>query len=209
MKFTFSKKEIIHLFCAAMVISLAFELVLFRDQIFTYAFTITSFAVFFLQTLLIITLAFVLHELGHKFIAQKIGIWAEFRAWPFGLVLALILALISKGGFVFAAPGAVLIVPAKKTKKGFIFKKLTKKQVGHIGIIGVLINLFLATIAFILALLGVALAALMAQINTWLAIFNLIPVSILDGAKVWHWSKTAWAITFFYAISLFILIILI
>ncbi|MGC8940675.1 MAG: hypothetical protein ACP5JY_01405 [Candidatus Nanoarchaeia archaeon] len=208
-KFYFSKKEIIHLVFAALAISFAFEFVLFNKQIFSPNFSLALLIKLFLEAFLIIAFAFILHELGHKFVAQYFGVWAEFRAWPFGLILAIALALVSRGGFVFAAPGAVVILPVRKTSRGYLFKKLSKKQIGYIGIVGVLINIILASTFLLLAhILGLAFAALAAQINAWLAIFNLIPLSVLDGAKVWYWSKGAWTAVMITAISLFVLILL-
>jgi len=208
-KFYFSKIELIHLLSAALAISFAFEFVIFREEIFSQ-FSLALFGKLFLDTLAIVTTAFVLHELGHKFVAQKYGLWAEFRAWPLGLILAVALALVTRGGFVFAAPGAVLIVPAKKTPHGFVLKKLTKSQIGHIGIIGILINICLATLFLVLTLLfGSNLTALASQVNAWLAIFNLLPLSVLDGAKVWYWSKPAWLAAMLASASLFFLILLI
>jgi Zn-dependent protease len=54
------------------------------------------------------------------------------------------------------------------------------------------------------------LFSLGAYINTWLAIFNLIPFSPLDGMAVFKWNKVAWLAavatsTALYAIQHFIL----
>jgi Zn-dependent protease len=194
-KFHFSAEEIPQIAGALFALAFSFEFILFRDEIFKQGalFNLPAMLVFFVQALIAVGVGFVLHELGHKYVAQKKGLWAEFRAWPAGLLLAIGMALISRGGFVFAAPGAVVINPFKKTKTGFAMKKLKKEDVGHIGIIGSIINISIAGIAAVIAAFtGFHLAALTAQVNSWLAIFNMIPLSVLDGAKVWHWSKSVW-----------------
>jgi Zn-dependent protease len=35
-----------------------------------------------------------------------------------------------------------------------------------------------------------------AQINIFLALFNMLPIMPLDGAKVFAWSKARWAVVF-------------
>ena len=63
-----------------------------------------------LEMILIITVGvgtgFLLHEMAHKFVALHFGYWAEYRANQVGLLFAVILAFV---GFIFAAPGAVMI----------------------------------------------------------------------------------------------------
>ncbi|MDI6855821.1 MAG: site-2 protease family protein, partial [Candidatus Thermoplasmatota archaeon] len=82
--------------------------------------------------LLAVATGFLLHELMHKLVAQKYGCWAEYRAFPFGLVLAL---LMSAAGFVFAAPGAV-----------YIMGSITKKENGKISLAGPLINIVIGAV---------------------------------------------------------------
>jgi len=58
---------------------------------------------------------FLLHELAHKFVAQRYGYWAEYKASMLGLILTFVMALTI--GIVFAAPGAchdqeIAVVPA-------------------------------------------------------------------------------------------------
>jgi Zn-dependent protease len=157
----------------------------------------------FLQSLIAVGIAFVLHELGHKFMAQKKGLWAEFRAWPIGLVLAVGMAILSQGGFVFAAPGATMISPVRKHKFGYSFQQLNVKDIGQIGLIGPVVSIALSLIFVVLALIvPITLFRIGAQVNAWLAIFNLIPLSILDGQKVWQWSWKIWA--GFFALSIVI-----
>lgn len=69
------------------------------------------FPFYFMVSLVTLGLGFIAHELTHRSLAGRYGCAAEFRAWPMGLLLALIFALISGGRFVFAAPGAVYVGP--------------------------------------------------------------------------------------------------
>jgi Zn-dependent protease len=59
-----------------------------------------------LMAIVSVSLGFVLHEMGHRFLARRFGCFAEYTMWPAGLILALLCSLF---GFVFAAPGAVMI----------------------------------------------------------------------------------------------------
>ncbi len=132
---------------------------------------------------------FVLHELSHKFTAQSYGYWAEFRMWPFGLVLALATSFI---GFIFAAPGATYISGTN----------ITPAENGKISLAGPLTNVGVAIAFFPFALAFPSSSAfgelgiIGTQINIFLALFNMLPVMPLDGAKVWRWSKLRWAAVF-------------
>jgi Zn-dependent protease len=131
---------------------------------------------------------FVLHELSHKFVAQRYRYWAEFRMWPLGLVLALVTSTL---GFIFAAPGATYISGSN----------ISRSQNGKISIAGPLTNVAVAA-AFVPVWLlgsGLFLGFLGSEgvfINVFLALFNLLPVGPLDGAKVFNWSKVAWVAVF-------------
>ena len=207
----FSKTEIGQLVVSGVSLSFAFSLILFRKEIFTS----NSFSdlfknyepIFLVYALIAISLAFILHEVGHKYVAQKKGCWAEFRWWPAGLMMAVGLAVMLKGLFVFAAPGAVMISPTKKTKFGYATTILDKEDIGKIGIAGPSVNIVLAAVFGILALVtGMRIMGISAQVNTWLAIFNMLPFAILDGKKVWHWDPKIWVMFMAFSVGLFLLI---
>lgn len=131
---------------------------------------------------------FLLHELAHKVVAQRMGYWAEFRASYDWLVIAVVSGLV---GFLFAAPGAVQI-------RG---RGLTERDSGVIALAGPLTNLTLFLVFFVVSLLSAGgLAAYVAGfgtfINAFLAAFNLLPFGPLDGAKVLRWSKPVFAVSF-------------
>jgi len=149
--------------------------------------------------LLTVGSGFVLHELSHKFIAQRYGYWAEFRMWPLGLVLALVTGLI---GFIFAAPGATYISGTN----------ISRDENGKISLAGPLTNVGVAVIflpvwlfsntafLFFLGFEGM-------YINLFLALFNLLPIMPLDGAKVFRWGKVKWAAVFLPLAAVFLFLV--
>lgn len=134
---------------------------------------------------------FILHELAHKYVAQGYGLWAEFRLNLIGVLLTT-LSVFSPLKFI--APGAVVISgPADQDK------------MGRTALAGPVVNLVITTVLLALIpaigeawLFNAVLAG--ASINSFLAVFNLIPVSIFDGRKVYVWNRKFWAALF--AISL-------
>ncbi len=201
--FKFSKKELIHLAVSTIALSFAFALILYRNEIYANGFNFRL--IFFINSLIIVGFAFILHEeLGHKLVAQKYGLWAEYRAWPTGLFFAVALAVMSRGGFVFAAPGAVMISNVKKSGLGYEYINVSDEKMGKIGIAGSVVNIALAIIFLILTMFFASeVFSLAATVNVWLALFNMIPFGPLDGAKVMNWSKKIWVLTIGVCLALF------
>lgn len=140
-----------------------------------------------------IATGFVLHELAHRFVANKFGAAARFRIWSEGLVMALILAMATNGGFVFAAPGAVVINNVRfSLRRGIV--ALGRREYGIISAAGPLTNMVLAAL-FILFYYATSSTALLyaASINVSLALFNMVPIPPLDGSKVFAWNLVGWA----------------
>lgn len=169
----FSNKEVRDLVKAWFAISLAFAIVLSGD-IFSNTFMFT-----FLLSGLTVGVGFLLHELAHKLVAQNYGCWAEFRAFNSMLIFAVAISFL---GFVFAAPGAVMI-------NGYV--NLNKN--GKISLAGPLTNLVLALLFLPAMLFPISFVQQIGQygffINSWLALFNMIPIMGLDGSKILAWNK--------------------
>lgn len=137
-----------------------------------------------------IGLAFIIHELAHKFVAQRYGLWAEFRLVGIGVLFTL-LSIIMPIGVI--APGAVMIF-------GF---EVTHEQMGKIALAGPLTNLIQAFI-FLAFASRIPILTLIAVLNIWYATFNLLPLAILDGKKIFDWSKSLWGLFFGLSAALFI-----
>jgi Zn-dependent protease len=138
-------------------------------------------------SLFTVGLGFILHETTHRYFARKYGCIANFKLWPTGLGLALILAFLSGGRLIFAAPGAVYIIPGSRG--------ITRQEHGIISISGIMMNLLLAATILSISILGGlpwSIGRFGAAINFWLAAFNLLPFGQLDGAKVIAWNWKIW-----------------
>ncbi|MBS3157993.1 hypothetical protein J4206_01770 [Candidatus Woesearchaeota archaeon] len=177
-----SKTEIQHILRAWAAISLAFAIMLsgthFSD-LFSFNFS-QRFLYTLLTAAITVGLGFLLHELGHKIVAQHYRCWAEFRADNQMLALAVIMSFL---GFIFAAPGAVMIAGNVNARKN-----------GLISAAGPLVNLALAMIFLLLififpvaGLLGISYYGFI--INSWLGLFNMLPFGNFDGAKIFRWNK--------------------
>jgi Zn-dependent protease len=147
---------------------------------------------------LIFAAAFLLHELAHKFSAQRHGLWAEFRISPLGALLTLVTAL----PFIFfkiIAPGAVVVA-------GFM---VDRSVMGRVAVVGPLTNLVMG--GLLLALTSVfpypwsLVFRYGAYINGLIAFFNLLPFGIMDGYKVIQWSKAFWGVVFAASLALLFL----
>jgi Zn-dependent protease len=180
----FSKLEILHLLIATVLVA-AVGLSLYRFQLRW-------------DFLAIFVSAFVIHELGHKFLAQFYRAWAEFRMLFYGAVVTAISAL-PFFPFKFIAPGAVMISG-----------NLSVGRYGRVSLIGPLTNLAMG-IGFLFAYLMTAFidspsAILLVGVrfNGFIAFFNMIPFMGLDGQKIFGWNKIVWVLTMAGAIGLFI-----
>ncbi|MBU5678538.1 MAG: site-2 protease family protein [Candidatus Aenigmatarchaeota archaeon] len=184
---------------SAIVISIAFSIALLGGISMLIKTSITDFLSMLIFSFIAVAIGFIAHELGHRSVARRFGCYSEYKMWPNGLILAILLSFF---GFVFAAPGAVVIHPRIDLWGRMV--PLTKKKSGIISISGSIMNIILS-MAFLSLYLFYNLQIFYygSKINAWFAIFNLIPIPPLDGFKVFIWNKSVWLATIGTAIVLY------
>lgn len=189
---TFTKNETKDLIITIIVITI----------LFAYLFNPTKSLSYFLLlipvSLITVGLSFILHELGHKYVAQNYGFFAEFKKWNEGLIIAI---LSSFFGFVFLAPGAVYITS---------IREITEEENGKISLAGPAVNIVLAILFLILEIIihpvnaatvnlltyEISMITMLGfSINSFLAFFNLLPIPMFDGSKIFKWNKQLWLIS--------------
>ncbi len=195
----FSRIEITHLLISIAVLTIVFSLLITRNNVIyglVSGFNVDKLPYGIVLAFLGVVTAFFIHEILHKFMAQKYGLWAEYRMFPQGLRLALLLGIFTP--FVFAAPGAVMFRGDSRTF-----------ETGKIASAGPLANLIIAAITLPLYLFVFYEASLLGQIfgficliNAFLATFNLLPFGPLDGAKIIRWNVNVWIFLLVISITL-------
>lgn len=184
---SFSRVELLHISIALSALTVAFAFAFSRPSAASplIGFSLGAFLAALPLSFLGVLTAFFVHELSHKFLAQRYGLWSEFRMFPLGLALSLLLAMAV--GVVFAAPGAVMFRGGARTQ-----------ETGRIAAAGPVANIVIAAVTFAVAIpLGTSTAGeiviFVCFINALLAAFNLLPIGPLDGRKVLAWNGLAWA----------------
>lgn len=175
----FNPREIWELAVAWTILSLAFT-ILYSQTEPALAFKI------FPACMATAGLGFLLHEIGHKYVALRKGYTAQFRANYKGLLIALVLSL---GSFIYVSPGAVRVYG----------KKMDGKDSGRISMMGPLINILLSA-AFLAIHLShpqkqgmiYATTWLGYNINAWIGLFNMLPAGSFDGKKILQYNKTVY-----------------
>jgi Zn-dependent protease len=176
----FSQKEVQHIsIAAALVIGIGISMALYN---FNWEWSaILAFAA-------VMTVSFLVHEIAHKIMAQRAGMWAEFRLTTWGAVLTLVSVFLP---FKMIAPVAKMIGGSMPSAKDML----------KISIAGVITNLIFAvtflTLTFSLPItIFTGMMLFSAYINAFMAVFNLIPFGVLDGFKVFSIDKRIWASLF-------------
>ena len=175
--YTTSKIELFDLFKSWIVITIIIYILGIgsRDG-FLYNILVSSIAV---------GTAFLFHELGHKIMAQHYGCFAEYRANNSMLWMALFMSFL---GFVFLAPGAVIISgPVGKRRNGMI-----SAAGPGVNFIMALIFMMIIVITKNQLIMSISMSGVL--INGWIGLFNMIPFGNFDGKKILNWNKIIYII---------------
>ncbi len=167
---------------AAMTLSIVKAWNLYRIQIFV-------------PVLAAVTIGFAVHELAHRNVARRYGYYAEFIATPLGLLITAATGLVP--GIVILAPGYVAVYAARPYGGRGLLESVAAGPASNI----------LVSMASLLAyhLAAGSLASwllLLARVNAWMALFNLLPFPPLDGFKIFRGNTLLWTIMMASSIAL-------
>jgi len=134
---------------------------------------------------------FLLHEVAHKFIAIRLG-------FPSRFYLDQNMALFSMISIFFPikiiAPGAVIF-----------YGTPSEESEASIAMAGPLVNIILGGIlmgvSFFLSSNWMIFTLLVSKFSFDLALFNLLPISILDGAKIRKWNSNVFLVIFIFTLT--------
>jgi hypothetical protein len=118
------------------------------------------------------------------------------KAFPLGVFAPLISKIIffSLNGFSWMA-SLVFDVKAKayhaaKRHGIYSFSEMTEEHIGRIAAAGIFANLLLAIVFYFI---GGDFGTLFAKLNIWFVFFNMIPISDLDGNKIFFGNLVLWS----------------
>jgi Zn-dependent protease len=184
---TFAPGEVAQIVIAWVALSLALS-VADIEGLFSGTGNLDYIAAAFITT----ATGFVLHEMGHKFVAMGRGYIAHFKIWTWGIALVLVIAIVSQGQFIFGAPGAVYIAPATGllSYEYATTQRSEKRDNAVISAAGPGTNLAFASLfLFLIFMLPTdgfwsTVASYGFILNVGLGSFNMLPIPPMDGYKI-------------------------
>lgn len=190
----FNKKELIAFAASVIILSLSISLVTSLD-IFLY----TALAIFLVLAINILAKKGLSYYLDSEI---EIGLWevrrygfqphSELRRpFPAGIFFPILVSAFSFGNLLWMATLTYDVKPkvyrAAKRHGLYSFSEMTEFQIGLIATAGVLANLLFAVIGYFMGY------PLFAKLNIWYAFFNTLPISSLDGNKIFFGSLVIWS----------------
>ncbi len=162
----------------------------------------------FLYSLLFIFLVILINVLAKKVASyyldseMEIKLW-EFKRWgwkkhhyfkkpfPIGAFLPIFTTIVSLGYVVWSACLTFDVKPKKyraaKRHGLYAFSEMTEHHIGLIAAFGIMANLLFAILGYLIGFPEFA------RLNIYYAFFNLIPLSSLDGNKIFFGSLVLWS----------------
>lgn len=185
--------------------------ILIGSVFLAFAITLVKTWDLFLYTLIAVFVAVLINTFAKKIAAFYFDSEIEVRLWEFrrygythtqktkipfpaGLLFPLFskIILFPFNGFVWMASFVFDVKPKSwrvaKHHGYYSFSEMTEDHIGYIAAFGVITNLIFAIIGYLIGFPEFS------RINIWLATFNMIPISDLDGNKIFFGNLGLWNI---------------
>ena len=156
----------------------------------------------FIIAILIVTVSFFIHHIVHRVAALSVGYRAEYKMWTWGLLLAIVLAIITRGYFWFLIPGGIMIHHLAGLRLGFFRYGLDYFGLGLIAALGSVATL---VFAIFLKIIYIAIPSPIIHkaliFNLLFAVYMILPIPPADGNKMFFGSRMVYAFIFSAIIS--------
>ena len=190
--FMFNKEEIKSLVIATLILGFV---VGFDDgqEVFVFMYWLKNL----FSCVLIVALAIIVREAGHRIYALQTGHRTELKLWWFGIITALMLSIISFGKIMVLVYGGIIVHFMAKHRIGYFRYELSYNDMGIIALCGNLANLALAFLfKLFLFLPNTILIEKAILVNVLMAVTNMLPIPPLDGSLVLYASRPVYVFTF-------------
>jgi len=186
--FSFTKREARDLIITSLVLGFIFSFSEWGIEVFDIRAGIYSW----FNAFLVAILAVLIHVLAQKLVAIHRGYTVQYKLWEIGLVAAILVVFLSNGMWYVAIPGTITVALIKRFRLGKRWQGALKKDEAHIAFAGPFANIFLAII--FQGILNAGFVNLLIEkvvlVNTWMAVFSILPIPFLDGFKIFYHSRT-------------------
>ena len=189
----FKSDELIHILLAVLIISFVIGLAI--NSFLTAV--VFAIIILFANILAKKAMAYFL-DCGIKikiWYMQRYGIYerSKFKyPVPMGVILPFIISILSIGQIVWLAVTEFEIYPLKSRASKKIglyrFSELTESHINQIASCGIVANLALAILAYLYG------SPSLARYSIYFASFNMLPISNLDGSKIFFGGRKIWLI---------------
>ncbi len=138
-----------------------------------------------------------------KRIGKKYDINVEYKIDHNLIFIAVLIGLLTNGAITFSAIGYTILSTLFSERIGHKYKNISYEESGKIALSGIITHLILALSSLVLYPINRPFFNEILKANTFMAIFNLIPIPPIDGHKIFWWSRLVWVTIFI--ISLFMM----
>ncbi len=212
----FTKEETTNLVISILILGFIFG---FDDGNPTFIFG--NWLANFFKVVFLVAIALLFRELVLKWVAKGhdalsyYDLWSVKQTWigeklsrgyPLGAIIGILISIFSKGKFFFTAVGKHTFIENRLARVGRKYANLQFKEEARIAASGILASLFISILALLLGNIFNINVNAFITINFYLALFNLIPVSELDGAKIFFGSLLTYIFLLVFVVAAFLII---
>ena len=155
-----------------------------------------------LISIVIVAVSFFVHHLAHRIAALSVGYKPEYKMNTYGLLLAVVLAIVTRGYLWFLIPGGIMLHHLAGLRLGFFRYGLNYFGLGLVSALGSVATVIFALILKLINEFLVSEIIYKAFIfNLLFAVYMILPIPPADGNKMFFGSRMVYTFIFTAVIS--------